>query len=170
MAKRKPPGKRRRFRNIQQSFFSEKYNKLPFRQKLSVRRKLEKDCTNLIETAEKLADSVKQLDNDFREFRRKARLFQNPDINANDLRQAKAKKYQFSQMKKTLDQQISQFTEYAEQYFNDFNPHHGFKHKSNNPMEAIVHKTYRLIGEFEIFFESLGTQFDSVQRQLIKRR
>jgi len=151
--------KRRRFGKIQKDLFSEKYNGLPLKQKISIRRKLEQDCTNLIETAEKLADDVKKLNQSFSVNRKKS------GAKTIGLGELKSKRYQLSQRGKKLRGQIIQAEQYAKQYFNDFYPWAANRHGTANPFEIILHKTHALIGEFDVFYRSMRDRINIVEHR-----
>ena len=148
---------------VPKKFFSEKYKRLPKNKMLVVRRKLKQDAVKLNESGIKLADDAKKL------FEGTLDAQAESGPKAVDVRGTKMQHYQLTQRRKTLLEQISEFEKYARQYFASFAPFHGHMSRSENPVEFVTHKTYRLIGEFDSYVKNLGEFLEIVEVQQRKR-
>jgi hypothetical protein len=87
-----------------------------------------------------------------------------------NLSEAKAKRYQFSNTRAQLVEEISEFEKQAGQYFKEFHPMHGYKGVSQNPFESVIHKTWRQIGLFDSYNNYATRLIDMVEEIKLKKK
>jgi hypothetical protein len=149
---------------VPKKFFSGKYRRLPKKGMFVVRRKLEQDTLKIKECGIELVGDAKKL----YEGTLNAQGKSGPK--AVNVRNTKLQKYQLTQRRKKLMEEISEFEKYARQYFTSFIPSDARKTRSENPLERIIHKTYRTIEEFDSYIKHLGEFLEIVEVQQRKRR
>lgn len=139
---------------IPKEAFSARFLKLPLREKITVRRRLEANSKRIFIEFEKLAKEITDFVSDINE--RKETI---------DTTQAEARLDSLRDRKEKLYTEVQSIGQFAEQYFKEWHPHYGIRDwLSPNPLEVRVHKAVRLLQACTTYIEQAETDLEYIKK------
>jgi len=148
---------------IPKEWFSPKYRALPYKRKLEIRRKLNRQVYKIEEEVNKAADEASKFNKKLSEIA----LAKTPIDVA--LSEEKAKRYLLSLRMEKLENAVAEYTKFASQWFLAFDPGFSSLERCTIPLERKVHGINSIIGCMKSYLGKASENLQIIERRIIMK-